>query len=79
MLLWYSGHFKDDYCLAKILEVFTDDQGLVRTCRVGFRKRNPRESLSIYKSKPLLEEKVSVHRIQPLGLADEKFVGLDSS
>ena len=79
VLLWYSGHFKDDYCLAKILEVFTDDQGLVRTCRVGFRKRNPRESLSIYKSKPLLEEKVSVHRIQPLGLADEKFAGMDGS
>ena len=50
----YGGQFNDDYCLSKVSEVHSDDEGLVRVVPVQFRKKNPRESKSVYKSKPLL-------------------------
>ena len=71
VMLRYPGHFKDDYCLAKVSEVYPDEEGLVRTCQVQYRKKNPKEALKVYKSKPLISEKVTVHRLHPLGLADE--------
>ena len=75
-MLRYPGHFKDDYCLAEVSEVYPDEEGLVRTCQVQYRKKNPKEALKVYKSKPLISEKVTVHRLHPLGLADEAH-GLD--
>ena len=71
VLLRYAGHFKDDYCLARVSEVHPDDEGLVRVVTVQFRKKNPRESKSVYRAKPLLSEKVAVHRLHRLDLADE--------
>ena len=71
VLLHYPGHFKDDYTLAKVTQVHPDDDDLVRVVTVSYRKRNPRESLTQYKSKPLISEKVAVHRLQRLDLADE--------
>ena len=71
VMLRYAGHFKDDYCLARVSEVHPDDEGLVRVVTVKYRKKNPRESKIVYKSKPLLTEKVAVHRLQRLDLADE--------
>ena len=71
VLLHYPGHFKDDYTLAKVTQVHPDEDDLVRVVTVSYRKRNPRESLTQYKSKPLISEKVAVHRLQRLDLADE--------
>ena len=71
VMLKYPGHFKDDYCLARVSEVYPDEEGLVRTCQVQYRKKNPKEALTVFKSKPLISEKVTVHRLHPLGLADE--------
>ena len=84
-MLSYPGHFKDDYCVAKVTKARADDDGLVRKVTVDFKKRNPRESKTIYKSKPLLSEEVAVHRLHKLHLADEPAllgdhgVGLDAS
>ena len=71
VMLSYPGHFKDDYCVAKVTKARADDDGLVRKVTVDFKKRNPRESKTIYKSKPLLSEEVAVHRLHKLHLADE--------
>ena len=72
VLLKYPGQFKDDYTIAKVIEVHPSADGLVRQVTVQFRKRNPRESSTVYKSKPLLQEKVAVHRLHRLELVDEE-------
>ena len=70
-MLKYPGQFKDDYCIAKVTEVHPSEDGLVRQVTVEFKKKNSRESPSIYKSKPLIQEKVAVHRLHRLQLVDE--------
>ena len=72
VLLHYAGHFKDDYCLARVEQVHPDDEGAVRVVTVKFKKRNPRESSTTYMSKPFLNEQVAVHRLYKLDLADEQ-------
>ena len=54
VMLMYAGHFKDDYCLARVSEVHPDEHGVVRVVTAQFRKRNPKESNSVYKAKPNL-------------------------
>ena len=71
VMLRYPGHFKDDYCLARVSEVHADEEGLVRVVTVEYRKKNPRESKTVCKTKPLICEKVAVHRLHRLDLADE--------
>ena len=71
VMLRYHKQFKDDYFLAKVTEVHPDDYGLVRKVKVSYRKKNPRESAGIYKSKPLLCEQAAIHRLHRLDLADE--------
>ena len=71
VMLKYPGQFKDDYCMAKVTKADPDEDGLVRKVTVNFKKRNPRESPTIYKSKPLISEEVAVHRLHKLHLADE--------
>ena len=71
VMLRYHKQFKDDYCLAKVTEVHPDEDGLVRKVTVSYRKKNPRESPLIYKSKPLISEQVAIHRLHRLDLADE--------
>ena len=72
VMMQYPGHFKDDYTLAKVSAVHPDDEGLVRVVTVQYRKKDPRESSRIYKSKPLLSEQVAIHRLHRLDLADEE-------
>ena len=43
VMMYYEGNFKDDYRLAKVLEVHPDSKGLVRTVTIGYRKRNKKE------------------------------------
>ena len=72
VMIRYPGHFKDDYCIAKVTAVHPSDDGLVRQVTVSYRKKNSRESPSVYKSKPLISEKVAVHRLHRLQLVDEE-------
>jgi hypothetical protein len=70
-MMQYPGHFKDDYTLARISEVHPAPDGLVRVVTVQYRKKNPRESRTVCNSKSLITEKVAIHRLHRLDLADE--------
>ena len=74
-MLRYPGQFKDDYCLAKVIKAEPDEDNLVRKVTVTYKKKNPRESLSICKSKPMISEEVAIHRLHRLQLVDDEFVG----
>ena len=71
VMMQYPGHFKDDYTLARISEVHPDPEGLVRVVTVQFRKKNPKESKTVCNSRSLITEKVAIHRLHRLDLADE--------
>ena len=71
VLMLYPGNIKCDYRLAKVTGVHPDLKGLVRTVTVSYRKRDSREDVRVYKSKPLVEEKVSVQRLSLLVPASE--------
>ena len=43
VMMRYSGNIEHDYRLARVLEVYPDSKGLVRTVKVGFRRRDKRE------------------------------------
>ena len=66
VMMLYAGNIKNDYRLAKVLEVHPDRRNLVRTVTVGYRRRNKNESAREYKSRPLVKEKVSVQRLSLL-------------
>ena len=66
VMMLYPGQFKNDYRLAKVTETYPDKKGLVRTVCVSYRRRDSREDPLVYKSKPLVEEKVSVQRLSLL-------------
>ena len=53
VFMYYPSSIKDDYRLAKVVETFADQKGLVRSVRVCYRKRDNREKVSEYKVKPL--------------------------
>ena len=44
----------------------------MRQVTVTYRKRKSKESPLVCKSKPLIEERVAVHRLHRLGLIDEE-------
>ena len=71
VMMWYTGNMKDHYRLARIVEVFPDQKGLVRTVRVKYRKKNMKEPRTVCSSKNLVEEKVSVQRLQLLESTSE--------
>jgi hypothetical protein len=66
VFMFYPASIKDDYRLARVVETFPDDKGLVRTVRVCYRRRDKREKIGEYKSKPLTEELVGVQRLSVL-------------
>ena len=75
----YPGNVQDDYRRAKVLEVYPDYKNLVRTAKVGFRKRDKREKAEEYWKKPLVEQIVPVQRLvilqskgEPLPTGGEK-------
>ena len=63
VFMYYPSSIKNDYRLARIVETFPDEKGLVRSVRVCFRKRSRNESATDYKAKPLSEEIVAVQRL----------------
>ena len=74
VMMKYAGNVKDEYRLARVLEVYPDDRGLVRTVKVGYRRRDKREGSDVYWKKPLVEEKVAVQRLAMLQAVNEPLV-----
>ena len=64
--MYYPSSIKNHYRLARVLEVFPDKKGLVRSVRVGYRKRDKRDTDLEYKAKPLTREIVAVQRLSVL-------------
>ena len=73
VMMKYPGQLKDDYRIAKVLKVYPDDKGLVRTVRVAYRKRDSREPTDVYWKKRLTEEDVAIQRLCILQAAGEGF------
>ena len=71
VMMVYKGNMVDDYRLAKVMEVYPDEKGLVRTVQVAYRRKDRREKPEIYKSKPLSLEKIGVQRLALLQAAGE--------
>ena len=69
VLMWYTGNMKDHYRMARVVEVFPDQKGLVRTVRVKYRRKNTKEDRSVCSSRNLIVEKVAVQRLQLLEAA----------
>ena len=61
-LLKYDGKIRGTFRLCQVIEVWKDDQGLVRTVQVGYRPRRKEESLP-YKAVKLEVLKVGVQRL----------------
>ena len=73
VMLYYEGNLKDDYRLARVMQVHPDKSGLVRTVTIGYRRRNKNEKAEVYMKKPLVLEQVSVQRLCLLVPKDEQF------
>ena len=74
VMMKYSGSVNDEYRLARVLEVYPDSKGLVRTVKVGYRRRDKREGSDVYWKKPLVEEKVAVQRLAMLQAINEPLI-----
>ena len=70
-MMKYPGQISDDYRLARVIEVYPDHKGLVRTVKVGFRRSDKREKPEVYWKKKLSEEMVAVQRLALLQVAGE--------
>ena len=77
VLMWYTGNMKDHYRMARVVEVFPDQKGLVRTVRVKYRRKNTKEDRSVCSSRNLIVEKAAVQRLQLLEAA-AKFSDADT-
>ena len=71
VLMKYEGNIQDDYRRARVVEVYPDQKNLVRTVKVGYRKRDRREKPEVYWKKPLTEQVVDVQRLAVLQAAGE--------
>ena len=71
VMMHYDGNLNDDYRLARVVDVFKNKRGLVRTVRVNFRKKDKREPVETYWKKPLSEEIVAIQRLSLLQAAEE--------
>ena len=64
VMMKYTGQIHDDYRLARVLEVFLDKKGLVRS-------KDKREKPDVYWKKSLSEEIVAVQRLALLQVVGE--------
>ena len=71
VMMHYDGNLADDYRIARVVAVFKDKRGLVRTAKVAFRRRDRREPAHIYWKKPLDTEIVAVQRLSILQAAKD--------
>ena len=64
VLVGYDNRMsKGDYRLARVLEVYPDVHNVVRTVKVGMRKRNQREPVMPYVAGQLDELRLGVQRL----------------
>ena len=78
VMMVYKGNLVDDYRLAMVTQVFPDERDIVRTVEVSYGKRSRRESPEVYRSKPLVREKIGVQRLSLLqAVGEDKPTGLD--
>ena len=63
VMLVYQGNMVDDYRLAKVSKIFPDSRDIVRSVGIQYRKKDKREKLEDYRSKPLVSEVVGVQRL----------------
>ena len=63
VMLVYQGNMVDDYRLAKVSKIFPDSRDIVRSVEIQYRKKDKREKLEDYRSKPLVSEVVGVQRL----------------
>ena len=70
---------KGDYRLARILEVYPDAHGVVRTVKVGMRMREQREAALPYVAKPLVELELGVQRLAVIYPIEEQQFGGDET
>ena len=62
VLLTFPGNVKDDYILARVPQVHTEEKNLVRRVSVKYKRKNAREARTVCRSK--MEEKiVAVQRL----------------
>ena len=71
-MIRYPGQFKDDYCLGKVLIVHPNEDNLVRKVTVTYKKRDSREPLNVCRSKSMITEEISIHRLHRLDLVDDE-------
>ena len=71
VMMMYKGTITDDYRLARVVKVFPDERGIVRSVEVSYRKRNKREMVEEYRSKTLVTEKIGVQRLALLQASGE--------
>ena len=65
VMLTYPGNVKDDYVLARVIELFPDAKNLARRVKVKYRRKNSKEDRKVCKSK-MIEEIVAVQRLSLL-------------
>ena len=63
VLVQYKGKVSSTWKLAKVVEVFPDKHGVVRTCEVAFRPKSKGEKLLPYKTKQLYHLRTAVQRL----------------
>ena len=71
-MMKYPGQLKDDYRIARIIEVYPDSKDRVRTVKVTYRRRDKREPKDAFWRKPLIQEVVAVQRLALLQAVREK-------
>ena len=72
VMMMYPGQIKDDYRIARVLDVNPDAKGLVRTVKVAYRRRDRQEPIEAYWKRPLVNEVVAVQRLALLQAFGEK-------
>ena len=73
-LLYFPGSLVGKYKLVRVVEVHPDENGLVRTVSINYRKKNKKEKPTEIKKNSLVKEKVGVQRlilIQPVNSEDD--------
>ena len=72
MVLYTKKIGKGEYRLGRILEAYKDKHGVVRTVKVGLRRRDQREDARSYVAKPLDEIEIGVQRLAVICPAEEQ-------
>ena len=75
MVLYSKKIGKGEYRMGRVLEAYKDKHGVVRTVKVGLRRRNQNEDARSYVAKPLDEIEIGVQRLVVIYPAEEQVDG----